>query len=116
MSKLGPLASRHIADSGFFRSVNGSDDVGVLIVRGDIVHVDSGGMGATRTVGFGESPMVVVRTTFFDGATGRPLATANIVSKAESAIQNWADVVSRGYGAALVKYLKETQKYEKLPE
>ena len=116
MSRLGPLASGEVADAGMFRSVNGTADDQVLIVRGEILHYDSGGMGATRTVGFGESRMVVIRTTFIDGASGRVLARANLVSKAESALRNWADLLSRGYGAAIVKYLKETQGYTKLAE
>lgn len=114
--KVTLLAAEQVAESGYFRDASDVRDASeVLIVRGDIVHFDSGGMGATRTVGFGASPQLVVRTTFIDGATGKPLATANIVSKAESALRDWKTVLGRGHGAALVKYLKEMQNYEKLP-
>ncbi len=116
LEKLVPLASKQLADSKMFRSVNGESSDRTLLIRGEIIHVDGGGMAATRTVGFGESPLLIVRTTFVDGASGNVLARANLVSKVESAIQNSTDLLGRGYGAAIAKYLKETQDYTKLPE
>lgn len=108
-------ATEQLTKAKLFRRIGGSGDEKTVVVSGDIIDVDSGGMGAFRTVGFGDKPFVTVRTTFTDKASGKALAMVNLQGIAESGLAHWADTVSKGYGKAIAEYLK-SKGMKKLPD
>jgi hypothetical protein len=108
-------AAEELAKAKLLRRVGGSGSEKTLVVSGDIIDVDSGGAGAFRTVGFGDKPFVTVRSTFKDKATGQTLAVVNLCGIAESALQDWANTTSRGFGKAIGEYLK-SKGMQKLPD
>lgn len=108
-------AAEQLDKEKLFTRVGGSGSEKTVVVSGDIIDVDSGGVGAFRTVGFGDKPFVTVRTTFTDKASGKALSVVNLQGLAVSGLANWADTVSRGYGKAIADYLK-SKGMEKLPD
>jgi hypothetical protein len=108
-------AAEQLTKENLFTRVGGSGREKTVVVSGDIIDVDSGGAGAFRAVGFGDKPFVTVRTTFTDKASGKALAVVNLQGIAKSALANWADTVSKGYGKAIADYL-ESKGMQKLPD
>ena len=113
-AELVPLAAQQLGKGRFFKRVGGSGPEKTLLVTGQIIDFCAGSSAGARAVGFGDKPSILVKTTFLDKHSGKALATANLQSTADS-LRDWTQVVSRGYGKSIEKYL-ESKGLKKLPE
>ena len=111
MAKLIPLATEELQKAGLFKRVGGSGGGKVLLVDGEIIDFDGGGIG--RAIG-SDKPFLTIRGTFKDKATGKALSVVNLQATCQS-LRDWTQIVSKGYGKAIEKYLK-SKGLQELPE
>jgi hypothetical protein len=99
LAELQPFAQQELAREDILQGQGRT-----LLVTGEVTDFYEGDSSGLRIIGFGDNPAVTVHAKFTDRATGKVLAEAVLVSQSQS-LRDWEEMVSRGLGHSVMKYL-----------